>query len=139
MHAPIPEAPTGNQPVHLLAPPPPESVEGAAAGAPTPAPATIPAPTQPSIPPGAALSEADRIVERYRKIGEAQKHTYGVRGAGAPNFNANPDDAAARKAPEVKLPEAKLPEAKAPGVNAPAPKPPEPVKQQPVKPAQQNQ
>jgi rod shape-determining protein MreC len=74
VHAPIPEAAPANQPVHLLAPPP---VEAGAAQAPVASQA-------------GPVSDADRVVERYRKIGEGQKHVYGERGAGAPNYNASP-------------------------------------------------
>lgn len=88
VHAPIPDAPLGNQPVHLLAPPP---VEGGTPAAP-PAAQTGP------------VSDADRVMDRYRKIGEAQKHVYGERGNGAPNYNVNPDAAAPPKAPEAKPP-----------------------------------
>lgn len=83
VHAPIPGSPTGTQPVHLLTPPPAEPG----------------APAVPSSAPAGPLSEADRIVDRYRKIGEAQKHVYGARGKGAPNYNLNPDDAAKTAAP----------------------------------------
>ena len=74
VHAPLPQVPPGNQPVHLLAPPPVE------AGT-----APVAAPSQ-----AGPLSDADRLVDHYRKIGESQKHVYGERGAGAPNFNASP-------------------------------------------------
>jgi rod shape-determining protein MreC len=86
VHAPIPNAPAPSEPVHLL--PPPPSEPGADA---TPAPAQL-------VP----LSDADRVVEKYRKIGEAEKHVYGERGTGAPNYNLvpdSPDAAAARKPP----------------------------------------
>lgn len=96
VHGPIPEPSTTNQPVHLLAPPP---VEGGSAAIPQP-------PTQTGTP----ISDADRLLDRYRKIGEAQKHVYGERGSGAPNYNANPD------------------------AKPPAPKPPDPVKPPPPHP-----
>ena len=59
--------------MHLLAPPPPDD------GAPAPARRRKPV----------RLSDADRVVEQYRKIGEAEKHVYGERGAGAPNYNVD--------------------------------------------------
>jgi rod shape-determining protein MreC len=96
VHAPIPDLPPANQPVRLLDPPPAES-------------SAIPAPTPAQAAPG---SDADRIVERYRKIGDAEKHVYGERGAGAPNYNINPD--------EVKKPEAKPPDAAKPDPAKPA-------------------
>ena len=74
VHGTIPEPAAANQPVHLLDPPPPEPGDAVTA----------------STPHGGPESDADRIVDQYRKIGEAQKHEYGVRGAGAPNYNAAP-------------------------------------------------
>jgi rod shape-determining protein MreC len=74
VHGTIPKPATANQPVHLLDPPPPEPGEAVTA----------------STPRSGPVSDADRIVEQYRKIGEAQKHEYGVRGTGAPNYNAAP-------------------------------------------------
>jgi rod shape-determining protein MreC len=91
VHAPIPDAPPGNQAVHLLAPPP---GEGGASSIVTPAQS------------GPLSTDADRLVERYRKIGEAEKHVYGERGSGAPNYNAIPEDSP-RAAPESKPPETK--------------------------------
>jgi rod shape-determining protein MreC len=75
VHGTIPEPAPASQPVHLLDPPPAEPGDAPATGAPRSGPA----------------SDADRIVEQYRKIGEAQKHVYGVRGTGAPNYNALSD------------------------------------------------
>jgi len=73
VHAPIPDAPVTNQTVHLLAPPPSDA--GAAALA------------QP-LQTGPVSTEADRTKEQYRKLGEQEKHVYGERGNGAPNYNA---------------------------------------------------
>ena len=75
VHGTIPEPATASQPVHLLDPPPPEPSDAVIATAPHSGP----------------VSDADRIVEQYRKVGEAQKHEYGVRGNGAPNYNAGID------------------------------------------------
>ena len=71
IHAPIPDTPPGNQQVHLLDPPP---AEGSASSAPV-------------LPQPGPVSDADRIVQQYRKIGEAEKHVYGERGTGAPDYN----------------------------------------------------
>jgi rod shape-determining protein MreC len=73
-HAPIPDPTNVSQGVHLETPPPAED-----AAAPV-----LDAPAQT----GPVSTDADRLVERYRRIGEAQKHVYGERGAGAPNYNA---------------------------------------------------
>ena len=75
VHAPIPDVAAANQSVHLLAPPPGEGSAPASA-----------APAQS----GPLTTEADGLLEKYRKIGETQKHVYGERGAGAPNYNAPP-------------------------------------------------
>ncbi|MGH9664824.1 MAG: rod shape-determining protein MreC [Bryobacteraceae bacterium] len=78
VHQAIPEASTGAPAIHLLAPPP-ASAAGQTAGT-----------------SGAALStDADRLVDRYRRIGEAEHHPYGE-GYSIPNFNINPE---AKKTP----------------------------------------
>jgi rod shape-determining protein MreC len=69
VHAPIPDAPVANQPVHLLAPPPDAAQP-------------VPAPTQPG-----PMSDADRLLDHYKNVGELQKHVYGDRGTGAPDYN----------------------------------------------------
>jgi rod shape-determining protein MreC len=71
VHQPVPEAPPGSQPLHLL-PPPPESS----------------APRE-SVPGRSLETDADRLLERYRRIGEAQGHVFGQGSPGspAPNFN----------------------------------------------------
>jgi rod shape-determining protein MreC len=94
VHTMIPDSPPGSQPVHLLASPPDEGGLPAAA-----------APAQT----GPLATDADRLVDRYRKIGEAEQHVYGERGKGAPNFNVAPEDYGPRKAQEPKPPESKQP------------------------------
>jgi rod shape-determining protein MreC len=99
VHGSIPETPAANQPVHLMDPPPPEPGDSVAAA--------------PRTGPG---SDADRLLDQYRRIGESQKHVYGERGTGAPNYNApvdlnpKPDagakpatDTAPKTAPETPL------------------------------------
>jgi len=82
VHAPIPDTAPSNQQVHFQAPPPPD-------------PGSIPAanPTE-----AGPMSDADRIIDRYRQIGEQEKHVWGERGRGAPDFNISlepkPADAA---------------------------------------------
>jgi hypothetical protein len=39
-----------------------------------------------------AQTDLDREVQRVRKIGEDQKHVFGERGRGAPDFNKIPDN-----------------------------------------------
>jgi rod shape-determining protein MreC len=77
-HRPIPELPVPNQPVHLQPLPPAEGdpADGQSA-------------TRGS---SGAQTDLDREVERTRRIGEDQKHVFGERGRGAPDFNKVPDN-----------------------------------------------
>lgn len=84
VHAPIPDAPNANQPMYLL-PPPPDTTSA------------VPVPVSPASQPGPA-SEADRVLEKYKKLGEAENHVFGERGKGAPDYNFN----ATPKTPDVK-------------------------------------
>jgi rod shape-determining protein MreC len=97
VHAPIPDMPALNQPVYLL-PPPPDGVAP---------PVPSPSPSQPG-----PVSDADRVLERVKKIGEAQKHVFGERGTGAPDYNITPS--------------AKPPDAAKPSSPSPIRKPPSP-------------
>jgi rod shape-determining protein MreC len=83
VHQTIPERQAPDTKVHLQAPPPAESVSGADAAA---------AP--------ALSTDADRLRDRYEKIGAAQGHKFGegTPGSKPPDFNINPDEAAARAA-----------------------------------------
>jgi hypothetical protein len=74
MHAPIPDSRPSSQDVHLMAPPPGE-------GSSDPAPAVS----------GTFTTDADRLTDHYRKIGEAEKHVYGGHSPGAPNYNIDLD------------------------------------------------
>jgi rod shape-determining protein MreC len=84
VHVPIPEAKPTSQPVHLQAPPPAESSDSSTTDA-----APTQAPAQPPVQSGPLTTDADRLFDQYRKIGEAEKHVYGQGGGGAPNFNIN--------------------------------------------------
>ena len=74
VHAPIPNAPVTSQTVHLLAPPPQQAGDEDSVLHP--------------VQTGPVSTDADRVKEIYRRIGEQEKHVYGERGAGAPNYNA---------------------------------------------------
>jgi rod shape-determining protein MreC len=84
VHAPIPDSTMTSQPVHLQDGPEGES-------------SAVPASPQPQ----SLTTDADRLVEQYRKIGEAEKHVYGQSAGGAPNFNIHldPNSAAAPPTP----------------------------------------
>jgi rod shape-determining protein MreC len=64
-------------------------------------------------------TDADRLLERYKKIGEAQNHTFGEGGPGArpPNFNLDPNQPPASK----RLPAAVSPAGSASGSGRPTP------------------
>src|SRR5580698_4336712 len=71
VHSAIPDTPSTSQTVHLPAPPPPDV-----------------APTVQPMQSDPISTDADRVKEQYRKLGEQQNHVYGERGNGAPNYNA---------------------------------------------------
>jgi rod shape-determining protein MreC len=79
VHQPIPELQAPSPQVYILPAPPPEAGANA--------PATAPGQTPP------AATEADRLRERYQRIGDAQGHKFGEGAPGSkpPDFNINPD------------------------------------------------
>ena len=79
-HKPIPDLPAPNQSVHLQ-PLPPAEGDPDLAGDPLSA-----------VRSSGAQTDLDREVQRVRKIGEDQKHVFGERGRGAPDFNKIPDN-----------------------------------------------
>lgn len=94
VHQVIPEAPPPVSAPIYLAPPPPDTpapvaaapaAEGAPAGGGTATPAAPAART-------GATTEADRLLERYRAIGDAQGHKFGegLPGSKPPDFNLQP-------------------------------------------------
>jgi rod shape-determining protein MreC len=78
VHQSVPEVPLSAQDLHLLPPPPTDSASGGGED------------------PGAAGrsfdTDADRLRERYRRVGEAQGHVFGhgLPGSAPPNFNLEP-------------------------------------------------
>jgi len=121
VHMEIPDAQPTSQPVHLQEPPPVESSDSSSSidAAPDQAPAQAPA--QPPTQSGPLTTDADRLVEQYRKIGQAEKHVYGQSAGGAPNFNINLNPRPADAAPAP--PGAQSPASPA----APSPAPPQPA------------
>jgi rod shape-determining protein MreC len=83
-HKPIPDLPPSNQSVHLQPLPPGEGETGLAGDPLNPVHTT-------SNNSGGAQTDLDREVERTRRLGEDQKHVFGERGRGAPDFNKIPD------------------------------------------------
>jgi rod shape-determining protein MreC len=129
VHVAIPDAQQTSQPVHLQEPPPTESSDSSAPESTTDA-APAQAPPQHPRQSGPLTTDADRLIDQYRKIGEAEKHVYGQSAGGAPDFNINlnprPADgapvpqgtpalpAAKSSAPPAPPPAAKNPQAKLP-------------------------
>ena len=70
VHQPIPDASQASPTLRMLTPPPAEGDQQAGTGP-------------------VLSTEADRTLERYKKIGEAQGHAYGVYGTNPPNFNVD--------------------------------------------------
>jgi rod shape-determining protein MreC len=88
VHGSIPDTRTpASQDVYIMPPPPAEPKPST----PPARPGTSGTPT--TTPPQAApiLTEADRVREQYKRIGEAQGHTFGEGAGRVPNFNINPD------------------------------------------------
>jgi rod shape-determining protein MreC len=119
VHQAIPEAPPSPSAPIYLAPPPPQSTpvadaaeEGDASQASAP---TLRGP----------LTEADRLVRRYRTIGEAQGHKFGegLPGSRPPDFNYRPQPATATSAPAPRstAPPANQGSPAAPPASKPAP------------------
>ncbi|MGH9648351.1 MAG: rod shape-determining protein MreC, partial [Bryobacteraceae bacterium] len=95
-HKPIPDLPPPIQSVHLQPLPPAEGETGLAGD---PQHAANPSANNTSnnvssnaSNKGGAETDLDREVERTRRIGEDQKHVFGERGRGAPDFNKVPDN-----------------------------------------------
>jgi rod shape-determining protein MreC len=105
-HKPIPDLPVSSQALHLQPLPP---AEGDSAGS----------VSQPHA--SGAQTDLDREVEHTRRLGEDQKHVFGERGRGAPDFNKALDPAAARP------PAASAPKPAPPSTPSPVPASPPPV------------
>jgi rod shape-determining protein MreC len=98
IHQPIPEAklPAASEiyvapPAELPKPPAP-MVPGAAPAAASGVPGAAAAPAQ-QTPASGLQTDADRLRDRYKRIGESQGHTFGegLPGSKPPNFNVDPD------------------------------------------------
>jgi rod shape-determining protein MreC len=105
-HKPIPDLAPSGQSVHLQ---PPPTAEGDPADALSTARNSGP------------QTDLDREVEHTRRIGEDQKHVFGERGRGAPDFNKVPDPGARPAAAQNVTPPAAAQPLSAPPPNAPTP------------------
>lgn len=128
VHGVLPDEQVASTDVYIGQPPP-----GSVAA---PSPSTETTTTPAAIPPPTARTEADRLLDQYRRIGAAQGHTYGA--GGVPNFNIKVDPN--QPVPAAKPPAADPPKPSVNGVGGPfvpAPKPAAPAPFQPsaVKPA----
>lgn len=87
VHQNIPDTPEVQQALHLLAPPPPEPKSRIEAD---------------RVIRGVLSTDADHLIEKYKRIGAAQGHVYGT--GGTPNFNVNPEPAAPVEKPPSEKP-----------------------------------
>jgi rod shape-determining protein MreC len=85
VHQPLPDAPGTSQPIKSMPPPPPEP--GAVAPDGQPAQTT---PTPSGVVRSALSTDADQLLDKYKKLGEAQGVKYGQNSGKLPNFNAAP-------------------------------------------------
>jgi rod shape-determining protein MreC len=74
--------------VHGDIPDPQTPSEGEISILPPPAPDPSSSPASP--PPGAMITDADRLKEKYRRLGESQNHVFGASPGRAPDFNREP-------------------------------------------------
>lgn len=125
VHQPVPQPELASKEVHIQPPPVDQSQAGAIgqqavaqqAGA---QPAGSPAPGQTA---GNAATEADRLREKYKQLGDSQGHVFGtgLPGSKPPDFNLTPEELAARAARAKAAAAAKAqPAAGAPGSAAAA-------------------
>jgi rod shape-determining protein MreC len=128
VHMPIPEAQPTAQPVHLQEPPPAESSDSSPPDDATTDAAPAQAPALPPMQNGPLNTDADRLVDQYRKIGEAEKHVYGQSAGGAPNFNINLNPRPADAAPASQGTQSSAP----PRTQSPPPPPPAPTAKNPA-------
>jgi rod shape-determining protein MreC len=91
VHQDIPETAESGQPLHLLPAPPRDPSAGDPQG----------------VLSGNLSTDADQVLDKYKRIGEKQGHVYGVAGGKPPNFNVQPEAAAAK--PTEGKPQAEAP------------------------------
>ena len=114
IHQPIPDLQTASNEMKLLPPPPGEK-----------APAADPAVPQPAGANAAAGTDADKLLDRYKKIGAAENHVFGGYVNKPPNFNIDPNDPKYKKPPAPPagtIPPTAAPKPGPPG-DPPAPRP----------------
>jgi len=106
VHQQIPDLPVASSVIHLLPAPPPDDASGIDAPSSTAGPAT----------------EADRLRDRYKALGAAQKHTFGEGAPGSkpPDFNAPLPTATS---PAASTPPVAAPPAATPAAQSATPRP----------------
>jgi len=121
VHQPLPEAPGTAQPIKSMPPPPPEPGTVAAPdGAPS---QTTPTPS--GVVRSTLTTDADQLLDKYKKLGESQGVKYGQNSGRLPNFN--PSAARPEQKPDAKRdpqkPDAPKPDSPNPQGGSPSPRP----------------
>lgn len=129
VHQIIPDAPPVSAPVYI-APPPPDQPAPVAV---TPSGEGTPGAVVPVVPRVNATTEADKLLQRYKAVGDAQGHKFGegLPGSKPPDFNYRapaavaPASAAGATSQTVPAPSTAVPQAKPPAASGtvPAPQP----------------
>ena len=113
VHQPIPDPQTASNEMKLLPPAPPDEKTAAADPA---------APQPVTTPPAAVGTDADKLLDRYKKIGAAENHVYGGYVNKPPNFNIDPNDPKYKKPPvPLPVPPAAAPKPAQPETPSPRP------------------
>lgn len=91
VHRPVPELREVGRQTELLPPPPPETSEAGPSGS--------------SFRQSSLLTDADRLREQYRRVGDDQQHVFGegLPGSAPPDFNLEPGSARPATVPETQV------------------------------------
>ncbi len=85
VHQPLPDAPGAQQPIHSMSPPPPEPGAVTTDGQPT---QTTPTPN--GVTRSSLSTDADQLLDKYKRMGDAQGVKYGQNSGKLLNFNQPP-------------------------------------------------
>jgi rod shape-determining protein MreC len=135
VHQPIPEPATASSEIYIM--PPPDQPSGADERAAKTGTGAAGAPAEPPSRAASLLTDADRLKEKYKQLGESQGHTFGEGGVGSrpPDFNANPAAAKPKPPAPAGQPATATPQNTPPAASAPATTPPPAAKPKPDRPA----